>query len=112
MLKKLIVLLLISVFAISLTAPTVLAAVTEEQQEAIDKLHQRMDELRSQLVDLYLEAGLITEEQAARAREQIELRAERPFRYGCGQGWGWGRGLGRGQGMGGPCLFNAPAPAR
>lgn len=110
MFKKIGILLLALVLVVGIITPQALAALTEEQQQKIDAIHQRMDQYRFQLIDLYLEAGLITEEQAQLAKERIEFCREQRAEYGCGLGTGPGKGrygMGRGQGMG-ACMFRAP----
>lgn len=110
MFKKIAILLLTLVLVVVVITPQAWAALTEEQQQKIDALHQRIDQSRHQLIDLYLEAGLITEEQAQLATERIELQKEQRTEYGCGLGIGLGKGkhgMGRGQGMG-TCIFRAP----
>lgn len=116
MTKKLVLTLLVLVLAVSLVAPTAMAAITEEQQKAIEEIQQKIDRLHQELVDVYLEAELITPEQAALAQKQLELRAQNRSLYSCGLGTGRGYhgrgpgGFGRGQGFGGPCFFANPQP--
>lgn len=117
MTKKLISVLLVTVLALSFLAPAATAAVTEEHLEAIEKIQQKMDQLHQELIDIYLEAQLITKEQADAAKEQIELRAQNRAYYGCGLGLGRGAfgkgpgGFGRGQGFGGMCPYGNRLPS-
>ena len=110
MFKRIVVLLLALVLVVGIFTPHAWAALTGEQQQKIDAIHQKLDQYRHQLIDLYLEAGLITKEQAQLAKERIELCREQRTEYGCGLGIGLGKGrhgMGRGQGMG-ACMFRAP----
>lgn len=106
MTKKIIFTLLASLLVFSLVAPGAMAALTDQQQQAIEEIERKIDAYRSELIDIYLDAGLITKEQANIAKEQNQLRAQYRTQYGpmgghmMGMGFGRGCGLGMGPGMG------------
>ncbi len=116
MIKKVSFLLLVSFLAVALIAPMAMASVTDEQQKAIDDIRLKMAEYRNQLVDLYVDAGLITQEQAALMKENNALRLEwqkqncdfqGPYMMGQGNGFGKGQRMGKGGGFGMNQGFNS-----
>jgi len=83
------------------------AAVSDTQKNDINNLLSQITELRKQILDKYVESGVITQEQADLRKKNIdqatEYRAENPDLigpgYGCG---GYGNGMMGGRGfMGG-----------
>ncbi|GEM_PF-1602122 len=116
MFKKISFLLLVSFLIAALVAPMALADVTDEQQQAIDDIRLKITDYRDQLIDLYVDAGLITAEQAVLMKEKNAQRLEwqkencdfqGPYMTGQGAGFGKGRGMCRGGGFGMNQGFNA-----
>lgn len=113
--KKITFMLLASLLVVALVAPAAMAAVTDQQQTAIDDIRLKMFEYRNQLADIYVDAGVITKEQAALMKERnaqkLEWQAQNCNYQGMmGQGGGFGKGqggMGRGGGFGMKQGFNA-----
>lgn len=106
MTKKVSILLLASLLIVALVAPAAMAAVTDQQQKAIDDIRLKMFEYRNQLTDIYVDAGLITEEQAALMKERnlqrFEWQSQNCTYQGMmGQGGGFGKAQKMGRGGGG-----------
>nr|WP_277998871.1 YckD family protein [Moorella sulfitireducens] len=85
-------------------APVAYAAVTDQQKAEIDALYQQIIELRQKIVDKYVEAGELTNEQGEAIKEGIRNMEEYHSKYGIvpgachgGAGYGmmggWGRGF-------------------
>lgn len=73
--------------------------LTSEQQKDIGKLQQQIIDLRSQIVDKYVDAGLMTKQQGDQAKQQLQRSLEQGQNYGAvpyGPGYGCG---GAGNGM-------------
>jgi len=83
---------------VAFAAPSAFAALTDEQQKQLDSLYQQMADLQKQMVQKYLDAGLITKEQATYMQDSIDLRTKYRSQYG--YGWGPGACLGGGFGPG------------
>ena len=96
MTKKTVSIILASLLIFALITPAALAAITDEQQKAIDDIRFKMFEYRNQLIDLYVDAGLITKEEAAlmkeRNLEKLEWQKENNTYLRPGMGGGFGRG--------------------
>ncbi|MEW6173741.1 MAG: YckD family protein [Bacillota bacterium] len=85
--------------------------IAPEKAKEINALHQKMLDLKSQMIDKYLEAGLITSDQAKAAKDRLEQCKQNieknpnvvPRFFGGGKGfWGHGRGFcGQGRGTSG-----------
>lgn len=83
MLKKLVSLGLAGVLLLLLGVPGVFAeestdpgALSKEQEEKLIELHSQILDLRKELLDRQVEAGLITEAQAELAKKRMELQQE------------------------------------
>ncbi|RJX23310.1 MAG: DUF2680 domain-containing protein [Ammonifex sp.] len=78
--------------------------IAPEKAQEITALHKQMLELRSKLIDKYLEAGAVTPEQAQTAKERLQARQQFieqnpnyvPGFFGRGYGKGFCGGAGRG----------------
>ncbi len=85
-----------------------MAAVPETTQKEIDGIYQKMIELQKELIQKYVDAGLLTPEQGKYMLENLELRAKYRSNFGFGRGFGWGMGgmMGGGMmgGLGGPAF--------
>jgi len=102
---------LIVIMAIAVPAAL---AITEPQRTELTALHRQMHELRLQILDKQVEAGLVTAADAAEIRERmeqswaskLERMNEGDFAFGQGRGggsmmrgvFGGGNGCGNGQG--------------
>lgn len=99
--KKVVVGIISALLVVALAIPA-FAAVTDTQKKDISNLLNQIAELRKQMVDKYVDAGVITKEQAATAKENIDqatkYQAENPDQIGPGFGCG---GYGNGGMMGG-----------
>ncbi|MEW6662427.1 MAG: YckD family protein [Bacillota bacterium] len=69
--KKLI-LLVLAIVLLAAAIPAAYATITDQKQQEIDQLHRQMAELKKQLVEKYVEAGLISPEQGILMQERIE----------------------------------------
>lgn len=110
--KKVVVLTLAVILLLGLAAPA-FAAITPDQQKQIDSIWQQIQELRKQLIDVYVDAGQLTKEQGDLAKKNLDAaeqyRAQNGVTPGLGlgpafcpmhQGFGWGtQGAGFGRGM-------------
>lgn len=82
------------------------AAVTDTQKKDIGNLLSQAAELRKQILDKYVDAGVITKEQADLGKQNIDqatkYQAENPDQVGPGFGCGgYGNGMMGGSGFGG-----------
>ena len=98
--KKVVALLLVAGLLVAFAAPSAFAALTDEQQKQLDGIYQQMADLQKQLVQKYLDAGLITQDQATYMQEGIDLGTQYRSQYGYGWGYGWGPGACLGGGFG------------
>lgn len=84
---------------------------TDVQKAELAKLQYQMVDLRKQMLQKYVEAGAITQEQAdtriAAMKADLD-KAVKDGRVGMGMGMGPGRGFGRGMGMHGAGPQNCP----
>jgi len=110
--KKTLIIIGALVVIMAVVVPAALA-MTDPQQAELTALHQQMHELRLQILDKQVEAGLVKAEDAAEIRERmeqswatkLERMAEGDFAFGQGQGGGFmmrgafggGNGCGNGQ---------------
>ncbi|MCL4425019.1 MAG: YckD family protein [Firmicutes bacterium] len=108
--KKVLVVILVALLLVA-AVPTVFAAIDSSKQKEIQALYQQMLEIRKQIVDKYLEAGLMTPEQAKLIKDRLDYQAKNPpvldgsvapGAFGPGRGFGRGFG-GFGRGFGGSC---------
>ena len=80
---------------------------TPEQQKDVASLQQQMVDLRSQMLDKYVGAGLMTKQQAdsikARMKQNYELNKTNGFASGAGTGLCGAGNAGAGQCGGGGC---------
>lgn len=99
--KKKIILVVAAVLLIALAIPAY-AAVTSDQQKAINTLQKQMLDTRKQLVDKYVESGQMTKDQGDLAKERMttnyDYQAKQNFAPGTGRGYGM-----MGGGFGGGC---------
>ncbi|MFZ5639250.1 MAG: DUF2680 domain-containing protein [Bacillota bacterium] len=91
--KRKIIIAVAAVLVLAVMAPAAFAALTDKQQDEVNKIYQQMNELRKQLIQVYVDAGQLTPEQGKQLQEQ---------QVGPGNGPGFGRGAGRGFGGFGP----------
>jgi len=110
--KKTLIIIAALVVIMAVAVPVALA-MTEPQKTELTALHQQMYELRLQILDKQVEAGLVKAEDAAAIRERmeqswatkLERMAEGDFAFGQGRGGGsmmrgllgGGNGCGNGQ---------------
>ncbi|MDT3699821.1 MAG: YckD family protein [Thermincola sp.] len=94
---------LCAVLLMALAIPA-FAAATDAQKKEIADIFSQMAELRKQMLDKYVDAGVITKEQAELGKKNIDQavknRAENPDLIGPGYGCG-GAGIGGGAEIGG-----------
>ncbi|MBO8170144.1 MAG: DUF2680 domain-containing protein [Thermoanaerobacteraceae bacterium] len=76
MAKKILLLALAALLLTGMLVPAALAATTDDQQQDIIDFYNKLAEYRKQLVKKYLDAGLITKEQAAIMNQRIDLITE------------------------------------
>jgi hypothetical protein len=109
--KRKIIIAVATVLVLAVMAPAAFAALTDKQQDEVNKIYKQMDELRKQLIQVYVDAGQLTPEQGKQLQER---------QVGPGNGPGFGRGAGRGFGGFGPgfggggcgnCPLNQGTPA-
>lgn len=110
--KKTLIIIAALVVIMAVAVPAALA-MTEPERAELTALHEQMHELRLQILDKQVEAGLVTAEDAAEIRERMEqtwaTKLERmsqgDFAFGPRQGGGFmmrgasggGNGCGNGQ---------------
>ncbi len=98
--KRKLIITVATVLTLALMAPAAFAALSNSQQDQVNKIYQQMDELRKQLVQIYVDAGQLTPEQG-------KLLQEKQVAPGNGAGLGrkgfGGFGMGPGFGGGGGC---------
>lgn len=93
--KKVVALLVLAGLLVAFAAPSAFAALTNEQQKQLDSIYQQMNDLQKQMVQKYLDAGVITKDQATYMLDGIDLRNQYRSQYG----YGWGPGRWGGGGM-------------
>lgn len=85
--------------------------LTPDTQKEVDALWQQMQETRSKMLQKYVDAGVITQEQAdatkERMKERYEARKQQGFIPGAGMNGAGGCGVGEGCGNGG-CGMGGP----
>ena len=105
--KKAVVIFLIIGLMVAIAVPSAFAALTSEQQQEMERIQQQITDLEKQMVQKYVEASLITQEQADVMIKNMELRAQYRSQFENsnnlmpGYNGGWGRGMMRGYGAGG-----------
>lgn len=92
MTKKLLLLGLVALLLAGAIAPAAFAATTDEQQQAINEIYQKMAEYRKQLVQKYLDAGIITQEQADLMIQRIDLMTQYRLQLNAAGAYGPGFG--------------------
>jgi hypothetical protein len=115
--KKLVMLALVAVLVLAFIVPAALA-LTDNQKAELETLYEQQHQLREEILEKQVEAGLIDPEDAVTMRERMnqgwEVRKERMAEgdYSFGKGRGFGQGGGRRGGGGcGRCPYNEGAPA-
>lgn len=104
--KKVVVLLVLVGVLMAFAVPSAFAAPTNDQQKELNKIQQQMNDLEKQMVQKYVEAGMITQEQADLMIQDIELKGQYQSQYNNNWGpgyYGGGRSMMRGNGWGGYC---------
>lgn len=108
MMKRKIALLVLTLLLVAVAVPTAYAALTDDQQKALDSLYDQMAALRKQMIQQYVDAGLITAEQGKLMQERADLMIQYRKQnaanglYGpgaCGGCFGGGAGFGKGAGF-------------
>lgn len=84
--------------------------LTESQKKELAELYSKIAELKKQIVDKYLEFGIINQERAEFMKQRIDqmekFRAQQGYIPGFGRGkFNGGFGRRRGMGFGGQCHF-------
>jgi len=106
--RRYLLLALAALLIVAWAVPSAYAAITDQQQKAINDLYDKMAEDQKQLIQQYVDAGQITQEQANLFKQRIDLMNKNTTNgdvYGRGAGgWGGGPGFCGGPGMwgGGP----------
>ena len=95
--KKVVVGIISAILVLALAIPA-FAAVSDTQKKDIGNLLTQIAELRKQIVDKYVDAGVITKEQADTEKKNIDqttkYQAENPDQIGPGSGCGgYGNGM-------------------
>lgn len=100
--KKIIGVVVLAALVLTLIVPGAFAAVSDAQQKEIDSMNKQMAELQKKMIQKYLDAGLITQQQADYMQQNIEQRSQiqnqfpnqqygNEYGYGYGYGcYGWG----------------------
>lgn len=91
--------------------------LTESQKKELAQLYSKITELKKQIVDKYLEFGVIDQERAEFMKQRIDqmekFRAEQGYLPGFGRGkFNGGFGRRRGMGFGGQCPFIQQNPSQ
>jgi len=84
--KKRFIVAVVTLLVVALVAPAAFAAITDQQQEEINKIYQQMFDLRKQVIDKYVEGGEITPEQAEALKDNVDYMQQ----HHNGYGFGWG----------------------
>jgi len=91
--------------------------LSESQKKELADLYSKIAELKKQIVDKYLEFGVIDQERAEAMKQRIDqmekFRAEQGYLPGFGRGkFNGGFGRRRGMGFGGQCPFIQQNPSQ
>lgn len=94
--KKIIGVVVLAALVLTLIVPGAFAAVSDAQQKEIDSINKQMIELQKKMIQKYLEAGLITQQQADYMQQNIDLRnqIQNQFPNQSGNGYGYGYSYG------------------
>lgn len=104
--KKVVVLLVIVGVLMAFAIPSAFAAPTNDQQKELGEIQQQMIDLEKQMVQKYVEAGTITQEQADLMIQEMELRGQYRSQFNNNNNWGpgyYGGGRSMMRGYGGYC---------
>ena len=107
--RKLVLAVVAAVLVIAIAVPTAFAAVSDTQKQSIIDNINKMFALQKQMVQTYVDSGLVTQEQAdfmlknmeTRTNYQIDAVNSGTFAPGAGRRGGIGGGCGMGGGFGG-----------
>lgn len=98
---------------VAMIVPSAYAAITDAQKQKVDDLQKQMLELKKEMVETYVDAGEITQEQADVMIERMEsmekYRSENGITPGFGKGGRRGSGGCGGAGFGG-CFQGGNTP--
>lgn len=114
--KKGMLIALVVALVLAFAVPAALA-LTDNQKVELEKLYEQQHQLRQQILEKQVEAGIVETEDADLFKERMQERweaqkqrmAEGDYNFGFGRGGGKGRGFGgKGGGFGGRGCGNCP----
>ena len=93
--KKIIGVVVLAALVLTLIVPGAFAAISDTQQKEIDSINKQMAQLQKKMIQIYLDAGLITQQQAdymqQNINQQSQIQNQFPNQqYGNGYGHGYG----------------------
>ncbi|MDA8229406.1 MAG: DUF2680 domain-containing protein [Desulfitobacterium hafniense] len=100
--RRIVLLAVVALLLMSALVPTAYAAVTNSQQQTTNDIYNKLAENQKQLIQQYVDAGQITQQQADTMKQRIDLmnqyqangNATNGNIYGPGVGcWGGGPGF-------------------